>query len=266
MPREIINDAEFYFETYGAGEPIVLIGGLKADHTGWFPVLDKLAQDYKILIFDNRGTGRTIDDGRPFSVDVMAEDTIQLINKLNITMPHIVGHSLGGAVAQVIAHNYADKIKSVTLSNTFIKFNDSAKSVFTSILDIHRDGGSQADIMSSIIPWVFSDGFINPRLIEIICKSSDENPHPQSLLDYQRQLDALFIFNSHPWVDQINLPTLVIGSDEDKIALISESQVLASRIRDSKMVALSAGHASQVEKPKEFVEALQSFYDDLIYA
>ncbi len=264
MSKVTINDTEFYYETHGSGDPIVLIGGLKADHLGWLPILDKLAQDHMVLIFDNRGTGQTIDAGKPFNTDVMAEDTIQLINKLELNKPHIVGHSLGGAIAQVIAHKHTDKIKSVALCNTFIKLNESAKKVFTSTLEIHRAGKSQADIMNSLVPWVFSDGFITPELLEIIHKTSDENPYPQTLLGYERQLNALYTFNSHAWVDHINIPTLVIAADEDKIALISESQELAKRIRGSKLVTLSAGHLSQVEKPVEFVMALKSFYYGLV--
>lgn len=265
MPKIIINNVEFYYEIHGTGDPIVLIGGLKADHTGWLPILEMLAKDHSVLIFDNRGAGQTVDADKSFDVDTMAEDTIQLINNLDIRNPHIVGHSLGGAIAQVIAHKYADQIKSVALCNTFVKFNDLAKRVFTATRDIHRAGKSQADIMSSIIPWVFSDGFINLELIDIIRKASDENPYPQTLLGYERQLDALYSFNSHSWVDQITIPTLVIAADEDKVALASESQELVNRIRDSKLVTLAAGHASPVEKPHLFVAVLQSFYQDLAH-
>lgn len=258
-----INGVNFYYELHGSGDPMVLIGGLKADHSGWMPVLEMLAKDNTVLIFDNRGSGQTMDDGEPFDVATMADDTMSIVNKLGLSKPHVVGHSLGGAVAQVIAHKYADDIKSVTLCNSFVKFNEQAKSVFSSTLDIHRSGKSQADIMDSIVPWVFSNNFLSPEVIEIIRKSSNDNPYPQSLSGYERQLEALYSFDANSWIDDISVPVLVIGADEDKVALPSESHELAFRIKNSRLVTLSAGHASQVEKPIEFVSSLQDFIRNL---
>jgi 3-oxoadipate enol-lactonase len=263
MPQLTINATEFYYEIHGSGDPIVLIGGLKRDHSSWLSILEMLAKDHTVLIFDNRGAGQTVDAGQFFDVDAMAEDTLQLINLLGLKKPHIVGHSLGGAVAQVIAHKYSEYIKSVALCNTFPKLNADAKKVFTSILDNHRAGASQSDLMDMLIPWVFSDGFISPELRAVVRKSNDDNLYPQTLLGYERQLHALSTFDSQSWAHLIITPTLVIAADQDKIALPSESQELSDRIKDSQLVTLSSGHASQVEKPKEFVSALQRFYRDL---
>mgnify|MGYP003488243571 CR=1 FL=1 len=240
-----------------------MISGLKADHTGWMPVLDSLQKSHTVLIFDNLGVGQTRDDGEKFDIDQMADDTIEIVNQLGLNMPHIVGHSLGGAVAQSIAYRYADKIKSVALCNTFIKFNENAKQVFSNILDMHTSGDSQANIMSAILPWAFSDEFMSPELEAIIRKGSDENPYPQSTHDYNRQLEALYSFNADLWINNISIPTLVVGSEKDKIALLSESEEIAARIRDSKLATLCAGHASQVERPVEFISALLSFFSEL---
>ncbi len=260
-----INNSKFYYELHGHGVPFVLIAGLKGEHVNWIPVLDELTKQYQVLIFDNRGVGRTIDSGEPFSVETMADDVMELINKLNLKKPHIVGHSLGGAIAQRIAKKYADEISSIALCNTFAKFNDVGRKVFSDILMLHQANASPADIMDSIIPWAFSKKFLSPELIKIIRKTSDENLYPQSLSNYSRQLQALYDFDSRLWVNTINVPTLVIGSEEDKLATPKESQELTVSIPEAKLVIMPTSHASQVEQPNNFVKHLNKFYNDLTF-
>ncbi len=262
MPILTVNNAKFYYELHGEGEPLVLIAGLKADHNGWLPVLSDLVKKFQVLIFDNRGAGQTSDAGDAFDVEMMADDVMELIQKLKLDRPHIVGHSLGGAIAQVIAKKYAENINSIVLCNTFTKFNETAKEAFAEILKLHNSGTSEAEIMESIIPWAFSPKFLNQEIIEVIRKSSNENPYPQSSPDYERQFNALCEFDSRSWISSLNVPALILGSDEDKIATLNESKELADSISGSKFVNLPTGHASQVEQPKLFFEALNNFYDE----
>src|SRR3990167_1385189 len=266
MPNIQIEKTNYYYELHGNGDPVVLINGLKADHTGWMPVLDMLAKDHTVLVFDNLGAGQTTDNGEPFNVEKMADETMELVKKLGLDMPHIVGHSLGVAVAQSIAYRYANDIKSLALCNTFIKFNDVSKSVFTAVLDMHKAGDSQANIMSKILPWAFSEEFLSPELEEIVRQGSNDNPYPQTTLGYERQLNALYSFNAEPWVSSISLPTLIVSAEKDKIALPSDAQELADHIKGAKLVKLNAGHASQVERPVEFIAELMSFFSELTCA
>ncbi|MBV9576551.1 MAG: alpha/beta hydrolase [Gammaproteobacteria bacterium] len=255
-----VNKSQFYYELHGKGDPLVLISGLIADHTGWLPVLDNLSRHYSVLIFDNRGTGRTIDDESSFKVENMADDVMQIVQRLNLNKPHIVGHSLGGAVAQTMATKYSEHIRSIALCNTFIKFNEIGKKAFTNILQLYQANESSNRIINNIIPWVFSAKFLNPEIIDLIQKAAAENQYPQSLSGYERQLKALCEFDSSKWIHLVNAPTLVIGSDDDKVATLAESAELAKAIAGAKFKTLSTGHASPVEEPELFVEALKGFY------
>ncbi|MDR3490976.1 MAG: alpha/beta hydrolase [Gammaproteobacteria bacterium] len=258
-----INNTKFYYEPYGSGIPLVLISGLKAEHDAWFTVLDELAKQYQVLIFDNRGVGQTIDSGEPFSIEAMADDTMELISKIGLKKPHIVGHSMGGAIAQDIAKKYSGEIYSIALCNTFKKFNDVGRKVFSDILILHQSGASPVDILDAIIPWAFSEKFLTPEFIDTIHKITNENPYPQSLSDYKRQLEALFAFDSRDWVNTINVPTLIIGSEEDRLSTPKESQELATSIPGAKLIMMSTSHASQVEQPHNFIKHLNEFYNGL---
>ena len=124
MPiAKLPNNIEMYFEVHGEGEPFVLMNGLKSDHTDWAPMLDTLKENFQVILLDNRAIGQTKDDGKPFTIEDMAADVANLMNHLNIESAFVAGHSMGGAIAQVLAHTHPDQVKKLFLFNTFIKFN-----------------------------------------------------------------------------------------------------------------------------------------------
>ncbi|MCD6047729.1 MAG: 3-oxoadipate enol-lactonase [Gammaproteobacteria bacterium] len=241
------NDVNMYYEIHGKGEPMVMINGLKADHTGWAPTLDNLKENYQIILFDNRGTGQTTDDGKKFSIEDMADDVKKLMTYLGINSAHIVGHSLGGAIAQTFAHTYPESVKKLFLCNTFIKFNDEAAEAFGHVLKLHQQGARQSEIMDAIIPWVFIEGFVTESLRQIIHETSNANPYAQTCDGYQRQYEALVEFDSNKWIDQLCVSTIVIGSEKDITALPEESTELAHRTR-AILEMLPGAHASAVEQ------------------
>ncbi|MGF1741919.1 alpha/beta hydrolase [Vibrio profundum] len=255
------KNLNIYYELHGdpKSPPMVLISGLRADHTGWATITDELAKDYYVLVFDNRGTGQTTGDDTYFSVDTMAEDTITLMKQVGFESAFIVGHSMGGAIAQVIAHRYPRYTTSIVLMNTFIKLNNAAKAAFVKVEDHYEKGSSPAEIMDHIIPWVFSDSFITGEILALIRDASMQDTHPQTAMGYHRQMKALCDFNSSTWVSDVALPTLVIGSTNDITATEEESKQLHQRIRNSKLAILQGGHASTVEQPQELLTMLRAF-------
>lgn len=260
MPFININNANFYYELHGKGSPLILISGLKGEHNGWLSVLEELAKSHQVLIFDNRGVGKTTDCASTFDVEKMADDTMAIAHALGLKKPRVIGHSLGGAVAQVIGKKYASDITSIAICNSFIKLNESAKNAFMKTMTAHETGASPAEIMDTLIPWAFSRKFLTPEVIEIIRKASNDNPFPQSSDGFKRQMKALCDFDSRKWIDSITVPTLVIGSDEDLIASVDESREIADLIRQSKLVILPTAHASQVEAPELFIKAINNFH------
>src|SRR3989338_85192 len=110
-----VNGASIYYEMRGSGHPLILISGYTRDHTLWTPVLEALAARFQVLRFDNRGVGRTQDEGQPLSASLMAEDVRALAKALGLQKPHIIGQSMGGTVAQKLAAAYPDEIGKLVL-------------------------------------------------------------------------------------------------------------------------------------------------------
>src|SRR3990167_4957000 len=160
MPiAKLKNNVEMYYEMHGYKEPLVLINGLKSDHTGWMPMLDNLKKRFQVILLDNRAIGQTKDDGKAFTVEDMAFDVVLLMEHLKIDLAYIAGHSMGGAIAQVLAHRYPEKVKKIFLCNTFIKFNEA----FSEVLELYKQGASRVVIMNTVIPWVFANTLDTPE-------------------------------------------------------------------------------------------------------
>ena len=248
MPYALCNDANIYYEVHGRGAPLLFINGLKADHANWFKLKNLLIGRYQVILFDNRAVGRTQDEGKPLSVETMADDVAALMTHLQLSDVMVVGHSLGGAIAQMLAYKYPQKVKSLFLLNTFLKLNDKAKAGLHQVLQLHKQGQSAATITEAMLPWGFSKSFLTPAIKEAILELSGLNPYPQSEQDFQRQYQALIGFDSSAWVEKIQQPTVVVTSKEDMTATPQESAVLAAKMQRAKLIKLRGGHASPIEQ------------------
>jgi pimeloyl-ACP methyl ester carboxylesterase len=106
-----VNGLNLYYETHGAGRPLILLhGGLMSNET-FGPVLPQLAERHQVIAPDLQGHGRTADIDRPIDVRLMADDIAALIDHLGLEKPDLVGYSLGGGVALHTAAKYPAKVR-----------------------------------------------------------------------------------------------------------------------------------------------------------
>lgn len=123
MPHIQTLRLKIYYETYGQGEPLILIAGLASNYLSWLPVVPLLSPYFQVLIFDNRGVGQTESPDISYSAEMMAEDLHGLMTSLNISKAFILGHpqTLIGlkhqqeACRNLNANAVLDNIKAVTL-------------------------------------------------------------------------------------------------------------------------------------------------------
>ena len=124
MPKKQVGDVEIYYEEYGDGVPVVLLHGLAGDCSAWNPQINVLKEDYKVVPLDNRGAGRSSAPDYPYTTRLFADDTIGLMDAIGITEPaHIIGRSMGGAIAQEMAINYPDRVRSMLITASFGKLD-----------------------------------------------------------------------------------------------------------------------------------------------
>lgn len=248
MPITNANGIDIYYELHGQGAPLVLIAGYTGDHGFWNFMIPGLAKKFRVLVFDNRAIGQTKDNGSPFTLETMAADTMALINKLELKNPHIVGQSMGGAIAQIIAKNYADQIGKLIILNSCAKFNTRTARVLESILSARKANTAFDLFINLALPWFFGNRFLeNSELTAVFKEALINNPYAQSVADQERQLRALSPFDSRSWINDIPSPALVIAGEEDIIALPHESHGLAEGLQNATFEIVSGAHSSPVE-------------------
>jgi pimeloyl-ACP methyl ester carboxylesterase len=105
-----VNGINLYYETYGAGFPMILLHGGLGSGEMFGPILSTLADHHQVIVVDLQGHGRTADIDRPLDVRLMADDIAALIDHLGLQKADVVGYSLGGGVAFQVAIKYPEKV------------------------------------------------------------------------------------------------------------------------------------------------------------
>lgn len=258
-----VNDATFYYELHGSGQAVVLISGYSADSRLWTPILDSLAKDYQVLIFDNRGVGRTTDDGRALDAELMADDTIALTRALKLHKPHIVGSSMGGTIAQYIGSKYGEEIGKLVPLCTSAKWRQAPMNGLEFLIKLREQGTSIRTICEGIAPLIFGEYFLNnSEAMNLFIESNLADLYPQSLADQKRQFQVLPKFDGRALLKSIKVPTLVVGGKEDILSFPVEFEYLAKNIPNAELVLFdNCAHAVMFEQPLALIKALKDFFN-----
>src|SRR5690349_18018998 len=118
MPKTKTNGIELYYQIHGEGKPLVLISGLGYSLWQWHKMVPFLAEHFQVVIFDNRGAGQSEKPDGPYTAQMLAADTVGLLEALNIEKATIMGHSMGGFIAQAIALDFPQKVEKLILGST----------------------------------------------------------------------------------------------------------------------------------------------------
>src|SRR5690606_15659298 len=118
MPKARSNGIELYYEIHGSGKPLILIAGLGYSHWQWHKMIPLLAEHFQVITFDNRGVGQSEKPAGPYTAQMLAQDTIGLLDELNLEKAVIAGHSMGGFIAQSIALDFPQRVEKLILCST----------------------------------------------------------------------------------------------------------------------------------------------------
>jgi pimeloyl-ACP methyl ester carboxylesterase len=116
-----VNGINLYYETHGAGRPMILLHGGLGSGEMFGPTLPTFAENHQVIAVDLQGHGRTADIDRPIDVRLMADDIAALIDHLGLDKPDLVGYSLGGGVAFFIASKYPEKVGRLVMASANIR-------------------------------------------------------------------------------------------------------------------------------------------------
>jgi len=225
-----------YYEIHGQGEPLVLIMGWTFNSAHWFVQLPALSKKYRVVVFDNRGTGRSDKPDGPYTMEMMAGDTAGLLDAIGVDAAHIYGISMGGMIAQELVLRYPHKVISLVLGSTTCGGPNSIPSV--PHVDPEAAERTPEENIRANLERIWSQEFIdnNPDLVEQHIAATLEYPTPTcGRLGQQK---AVWAHDTYDRLPQINAPTLVIAGSADELVPVENSKILASRIPDADLVIM----------------------------
>src|SRR5205809_4882998 len=137
MPRVRIGELELFHTTDGAGEPVLLLMGLGGEHRAWDLVRRELARRYRLVLVDNRDAGASDEANRPYGTGDMAADALGVIDHLGIERFHVVGASMGGAIAQHLALLAPTRVATLVLIGSWARTDAFLRTILTGRSEEH---------------------------------------------------------------------------------------------------------------------------------
>jgi pimeloyl-ACP methyl ester carboxylesterase len=271
-----VGDIDIAYKMLGSGDPILLLNGASDSMDAWDPsFLRSLSSNHTVIVFDSRGVGNTTTGSKPYSMQLLANDTAGLLDALNIEKADVLGYSLGSFVAQKFAVTHPEKINSLILVAAscggkdgipkppeFIKLQSEIVNKTLNNVSISQDE------MKSLVSASLGSGWIrlHPESVENIPDFQQAKPglSPDAM---KNQMNTGFAWEATNWngacdeLAKIAKPTLLItGTDDNLYIPHANSLVIAGKIPGAWLVQIkNAGHAVMDQYPNEISKILQTF-------
>jgi 3-oxoadipate enol-lactonase len=260
MSTVSVNGTEIYYETHGAGEPLLLIAGFACDHTIWSLVIPALAAHYRVIAFDNRGLGQSPGPDVRASIRLMADDAAGLVAAMGLGPVHVAGHSMGGMIAQELALAHPERVRSMLLFSTCAGMDARGRMIIESwgqlpsLIDA-------ATLSRVILPWIHTRTFFaTPGAVEQLIEQFLSYPFPPSPQALYGQSRAISSFDASSRLSTLSCPTLVLTGQEDILFPIEFSEQIVRGIRGAELAVLEGtGHGLLIESPDKVAKAMLDF-------
>jgi aminoacrylate hydrolase len=259
MPRILIGDGSLYYERQGVGFPVLFISGLAGFASFWQDQVAAFARKFDVITYDHRGIGQSDLTRSGFTVDRMAADALGLMDALEIERFHIVGHSTGGAIAQILAIEQPKRLASVVLSATWTKPDAYFRRLFGLRKDILLRLGPSAYVQANTL-YLYPSWWVarnNERLRQLEAQSLAVFPPTEIAAS---RIDAILAFDRTERLGRIKTPTLVVGAEDDIVTPSYFSEELARLIPAAEIkIFPRGGHCFTQVRAREFNQAVLPF-------
>jgi pimeloyl-ACP methyl ester carboxylesterase len=246
-----IKPVELAYEEIGQGTPVLLVHGFPLDHTIWLQVAEGLKDEARVIMPDLRGFGASPDSNEVFTMRLLAEDLLALIDRLKLEKVVLVGHSMAGYTALSFAHAYPNRLAGLGLVATQADADtpERRQARLVTARETKRRGVRYiADGMPSKLTLNVD---IQKDLHASIMKSRTDSL-VNALKGMADRSDA------NPWLAAITVPTVVIAGGKDQLIPPARSQTMAQILSKGWLVEIpEAGHMPMLENPTMVISALR---------
>lgn len=264
MPRIMTNGVSTFYEQHGQGPAIVFASGLGGTAAYWTPQIETFSQYFTVLTYDQRGAGATGCPDGPISVDMLADDLEAFIVGLELTRPIVVGHSTGGAIAQVLAARNPHILGGMIQYASWPKSDSHFNWCFRMRKALLESTSVEEYLLGSAI-FLYSPTYIRDnadQLADTIYRNAAAFPSPEIVI---RRIDAITAHDSMSNLHRIQIPTLVLCAEDDILTPPYQARLLAGAIPNAELTILpTGGHGLSAAEPEVFNSVTLNFIQKLV--
>lgn len=257
-----VNGLKFHVQTFGSGVPIIMIMGLGAPGDKWKHNYELLSRWFWCIVPDNRGAGLSDKpEVESYTTEQMADDIIGIMDALDIKKAHVMGVSMGGAIAQQVALKVPDRVLSLILTSTFASVSPAFKKALNLICDLKED--TDPAVLKQLNLWMTYGQYTQIHHPEKIEKSIEEDaayPYPMPVYAYKAQCGACLSHNTADRLHELKMPVLIAAGAKDLFMNIEKTMELVHGIPQAEFyLAPEGGHVHQWEYPGPYDSVVVGF-------
>lgn len=264
-----VNGVKIAYRVQGAGPPLVLVMGYRLSSAAWPPAfIEALAQQFTVITFDNRGTGLSDKPVHGYAIANLARDVQGLLDELAIPHVHLLGYSMGGAIAQEFVRQFPERVQSLMLCATMCG-GTRATYAKPSVTGVMReiDGLSPEQIARRIWTVTYAPDYLRQNEAVAEDQTRREIAFATPLHSADLQFQAFAEFDGSKALADIACPTLILTGDLDELIPPQNSTMMAGLVLNARLAIISGGgHRVLWERTDECIdlifEFIRSAYDE----
>ena len=234
---------------------LVFSNSLGADYHMWDEVVPYLLPFFRILQYDTRGLGNSEVTPEPYSIELLGNDVINLLDDLKISSVYFCGLSMGGLIGQWLAIHHPHRIKKVVISNSAAKIGDATR--WNDRIKTVSSSGTYPIADEMMERW-FTDAYREKHAGKVLkIKNSFLKSDP---IGYCNNCIAIREADFRQEVNKIFIPALVVTGELDPVTTVEHAEFLHREIKGSQLKIFAAKHLSASELPMEYAESLLDFF------
>jgi 3-oxoadipate enol-lactonase len=258
MPFAMNGTVELHWESCGEGPAVLLVAGQGMTVDGWWATTPVLARSFRVIAFDNRGTGRSSRVQWPYSVAQMAGDAVAVLDAAGEQRAHVYGISLGSLVAQEVALRHPDRVQALVLGASsaggFAAYKPAPTSFAqTFLVRVGAMGPEEAEWAA--VPYTYAERTRRFHSERIGTDIAHRLSSPPEALAYMHQAAAVAAHDAYERLNRVAAPTLVVHGEQDVFVPPANALVLAERIPAAQLrLWPDAGHMYTIDEPEADAE------------
>ncbi len=255
------------FDVHQSGRPgaatVLLSAGLGGAAGYWTPQLAALTARYRVITYDQSGTGRARETRLPagYAISDMADEVLEILDATSMKSCHFVGHALGGLAGVDLALRHPDRVRSLTIVNGWATADAHTRRCFEIRVALLKAAGPEAYVRAQPI-FLYPATWLAANAERMAAEDTHALSGFQGSDNLLRRIEALLSFDATAQLDALKLPVLLSAARDDVLVSCSQSEALAARLPDATLdVAPFGGHGLNVTEPAAFNELLLGFLD-----